>query len=111
MDLGRAHLIQLRERSSEYQFRRVSPPCATGKLAQERLRVVKVREGHTFGEPIVDRPENFASFNPSALIAPEARQAKCRAKFPNSCILLPGAFERRRKALLRLLTMRPVGHQ
>src|ERR1700733_4532097 len=54
---------------------RKSAATTSCQLIQQRLRVLQVRRIETFGEPVVDRTEQIASFCTLALVAPEPGEA------------------------------------
>jgi hypothetical protein len=64
----------------------VSGESALGRvscqLLQQRLRLLQIERVEAFGEPAVDRSEQFAGRITHALITPESRHAYRRAQFP-----------------------------
>ena len=55
-------------------------PLSTSKLVEHRLSLLQIERVEAFGEPAVDRSEQFASLLRLALVAPEPRHAYCRAQ-------------------------------
>ena len=59
------------------------------QLLEQRLRLLQIVRVEPFGEPAVDRSEQFAGLLRLALVTPEARHAHRGAEFPGLCFLLP----------------------
>ena len=58
------------------------------QLLQQRLRLLQIARVEPFGEPAVDRSEQFARLLRLALVAPEAGEAGGSAKFEQERALL-----------------------
>src|ERR1700722_13070642 len=71
------------------------------RLLQQRLRLLQIARIETFGEPAVNRGEQFARFHRLTPVTPEPRHAHRRAQLPGFCLLLArhreGALEIRRR--------------
>ena len=52
------------------------------QLVEQRLGLLQIERVEAFGEPAVDRSEQFASLLRLPLIAPEPRHAHRGAQFP-----------------------------
>ena len=64
------------------------------QLVEQRLRLFQIERVEAFGEPAVDRSEQFAGLLRLPLIAPEPRHAHRGAQFPRFCLLLTCNRER-----------------
>jgi hypothetical protein len=51
------------------------------QFVEQRLGFLQIARVEAFGEPAVDRREEFASLIPLALLAPKRRHAHCGAEF------------------------------
>jgi hypothetical protein len=59
-----------------------------------RLGLFQIARVEPFGEPAINRSEQFASLLCLPLVAPKPRHAHCRAEFPGLCLLLSRNRER-----------------
>ena len=82
-----------------------SPEVAGLRLSREfleqGLRFLQIAGIEAFGEPVVDRREQFASLVSLASIAPEPRHAHSDAQLERSSPLLAGEFESLNKDCFR----------
>ena len=58
------------------------------QIVEQCFRLLQIERVEAFGEPAVDRREQFASLLRLPLIAPEPRHAHRRAQFQGLCLLL-----------------------
>jgi hypothetical protein len=82
------------------------------QLGEKHFGFFQIERIEAFGEPVVDRREQFASLLPLTLVAPEPREAHCSAEFPQFRLLLTG----KRKCLLKrgfrlVVQPRPMGNE
>src|SRR6516162_5352782 len=70
----------------------ISPrPPSTASCRQrveQLLRLLQIAGVEAFGEPAIDRTEQFACVLHLALVAPEPRKARSSAELPGPCLLL-----------------------
>ena len=71
------------------------------QLVEQRLGVLQIERIEAFGEPAIDRSEQFTGFIPLALIAPEPRHAHRRAQLQGLCLLSTSDLKRSREEGLR----------
>ena len=64
------------------------------QLVEQRLGLLQIERVEAFGEPAVDRSENFSGLIPLALIVPEPRHGRRGAEFPGFSLLLTRNRER-----------------
>ena len=64
------------------------------QLVQQRLRLLQIARVEAFGEPPVNRSQQFARLLHLALVAPEACEAHGGAEFPGFGLLLASNCER-----------------
>src|SRR5271155_4477312 len=76
------------------------------QLIQQRLRLLQIERVEAFGEPAVDRSEQFTSLLPFPLITPQPRRARRRAQFPGLRLLLPRDRKRALEIDLRFRCIR-----
>ena len=69
-------------------------PHSRRQLLQQRLRLFQIARVEPLSEPAVNRSQQFASLLRLALVAPEACEAHCGAKFPGLGLLLARDGER-----------------
>jgi hypothetical protein len=65
------------------------------QLTEQRLRFPQIERIEPFGEPAVDRSEQFASLLHLALVAPEACEAGGGTQLERLCALLSRVTEQR----------------
>jgi hypothetical protein len=83
-------------------------PALRAQLLQQRLRFLQIARVEAFGEPIINRRQQFARLLPFALVAPEAGEAHGCAEFRGFGLVVDERQQAR--ALNRLLlSPHPVG--
>jgi len=66
------------------------PVAGSRQLVEQRPGLFEIGCSEAFGEPVVDRREEFAGFGAAALVAVEAGEADSSAQFPEFGLLLLG---------------------